>query len=389
MTEYDYWKIFPRMPRRITIGDITVRDGFQHLEKFISTRAKIFYAQEMILAGCRNLEVTNLGNPYGMPQFRDAEEILAALRSDRFKKRCQKQGISYDDLCLCAVTIRESAVDRAIALREKGLGPDRCLMMVSTEEEHHFANSGTTLPEYWKEAERCIKKCRDAGMKMCGTVSTIWGSPIAGATELKDAVDFTKRWLEIGASDIEHADHDGSASAPDVYRYFSMILDELPDTSLHIAHFHETKRVASASVLAALQAGITHFEGTLGGLGGQPTNFLDDSPVPGTGDYYYEDPRFVGLACLEDMLVQVDEMGIDHGYDVERVLWLGRQMEKTVGYRLRSEAAINGRTLKAGHPKFARPGLKKLKEKLGEHPGQRWPDIWSPEPALPEHYGPK
>ena len=59
MTEYDYWKIFPRMPRKVTIGDITVRDGFQHLEKFVSTRAKIFYAEEMIFAGCRNIEVTN------------------------------------------------------------------------------------------------------------------------------------------------------------------------------------------------------------------------------------------------------------------------------------------------------------------------------------------
>jgi hydroxymethylglutaryl-CoA lyase len=228
-------------------------------------------------------------------------------------------------------------------------------MMVSTEEEHHFANSATTLPQYWKEAERCIKKCTDAGMKMCGTVSTIWGSPIAGATELKDAVEFTKRWLEIGASDIEHADHDGSASAPDVYRYFSMILDEIPDTFLHIAHFHETKRVSSASVLAALQAGITYFEATIGGLGGQPANFLDDCPVPGTGEYYYDDPRFVGLTCIEDMLVQIDEMGIEHGYDVDRVLWLGRQMERTVGRRLRSEAAINGRTLKEGHPTEGRP----------------------------------
>jgi len=52
MTEYDYWKIFPRMPKKVTIGDITVRDGFQHLEKFISTRAKIFYAEELIFAGC-------------------------------------------------------------------------------------------------------------------------------------------------------------------------------------------------------------------------------------------------------------------------------------------------------------------------------------------------
>ncbi len=388
MTEYDYWKIFPRMPKKVTIGDITVRDGFQHEEKFISTRAKKFYLDELIFAGCRDIEVTNLGNPFLMPQFDDAEELLTHLRSDRFKKLCANKGINYDDITLTCITIREGAVDRAIRLKDQGIGPDRILMMVSTEEEHHFANSGTTLSEYWKEAERCIKKCTDAGIKMCGTVSTIWGSPIGGATDMKDAVEFTKRWLEIGAHDVEHADHDGSASAPDVYRYFSMILDGIPDTSLHIAHFHETKRVASASILATLQAGITNFEATLGGLGGQPANFLDDSPVKGTGEYYYNDPRYVGLNCLEDMLVQVDEMGIEHGYDVDRILWLGRQMERTMGRRLRSEAAINGRTLKEGHPKFARPGLKKLKEKLGEAPDQKLPKEWKEKAELPEKYRP-
>ena len=373
-TEYDYWKLFPRMPKKVTIGDITVRDGFQHLEKFISTPAKITYLEELIFAGCRNIEVTNLGNPRSMPQFSDAEELLAHLRSDRFVQRAAKKGINMDDVVLTAITIRESAVDRAIELKKRGVGPDRVLMMVSTEEEHHFANSGTTLPNYWSEAERCIKKCADAGIKMCGTVSTIWGSPIGGATELKDAVKFTKYWLSIGASDIEHADHDGSASAAEVYRYFSMILDEIPDTSLHIAHFHETKRVASASVLAALQAGICHFEATLGGLGGQPANFLDDRPIKGTGDYYYDDPRYVGLVCLEDTLVQIDEMGIEHGYDVDRILWLGKQLEKTVGSRLRSEAIINGRTLKEGHMHYARPGLAKLKEKMGEKSGQSFPE---------------
>ncbi len=388
MTEYDYWKIFPRMPKKVTIGDITVRDGFQHEEKFISTRAKKFYLEELIFAGCRDIEVTNLGNPFLMPQFEDAEELLRHLRSDRFKQRCARKGINYDDITLTCITIREGAVDRAIRLKDEGIGPDRVLMMVSTEEDHHFANSGCTLPEYWREAERCTKKCNDAGIKMCGTVSTIWGSPIGGATELKDAVEFTKRWLEIGAHDVEHADHDGSASAPEVYRYFSMILDEIPDTRLHIAHFHETKRVAAASVLACLHAGIDQFEATLGGLGGQPANFLDDSPVKGTGEYYYKDPRYVGLICLEDLLVQIDEMGIEHGYDVDRILWLGNRMEKTIGRRLRSEAVINGRTQKEGHPQFARPGLKKRKDKVGEKPGQKLPDEWKEKAELPAEYRP-
>jgi len=386
MTEYDYWKIFPRMPKKVTIGDITIRDGFQHEEKFISTEAKKFYLEELIFAGCRDIEVSNLGNPYIMPQFSDAEELLAHLRGDRFKKKCERKGINYDDICLTCITIREKSVDRAIALKERGVGPDRVLMMVSTEEEHHFANSGLTLPEYWKECERAIKKCTDAGIKMCGTVSTIWGSPIGGATDLKDAVEFTKRWLEIGASDIEHADHDGSASAPDVYRYFAMILDEIPDTDLHIAHFHETKRVASASVLAALHAGITKFEATLGGLGGQPANFIDDRPIKGTGEYYYKDHRYVGLVTLEDTLVQIDEMGIEHGWDIDRVLWLGKQIERTIGRRLRSEAIYNGRTLKEGHPKFARPGLSKLKEKFGEDPGQLLPKEWGENARLPDKF---
>lgn len=389
-TEYDYWKIFPRMPKKVTIGDITIRDGFQHLEKFISTNAKIFYGQELILAGCRELEVTNLGAVKTTPQFADAEVVMQAMRSEEFKKRAAKKGIDIDrDVTLTCVTIRETAVDRAIQMKEKGYGPDRILMMVSTDEEHHFANSGTTLPNYWREAERCIKKARDAGIKMCGTVSTIWGSPISGATKLENAVEFTKRWFSIGAHDIEHADHDGSANAADVYRYFSMILDAMPNPEAHLCHLHETKRIASSSILAALQAGICRFESTIGGLGGQPANFLDDCPIKGTGEYYYDDPRYVGLICTEDLLVQIDELGIEHGYDVDRVLWLGRRMEKTVGMRLRSEAVINGRTLKEGHMKFARPGLRAIKEKMGEKPASKLPEDWSEVAVLPENYGPE
>jgi hydroxymethylglutaryl-CoA lyase len=65
--------------------------------------------------------------------------------------------------------------------------------MVSTNPEHHFADSGTTLTQYWRGAERCFKKTEDDGIKMCRTVSTICGSPITGTTKLDDAVKFTKK----------------------------------------------------------------------------------------------------------------------------------------------------------------------------------------------------
>jgi hydroxymethylglutaryl-CoA lyase len=180
-------------------------------------------------------------------------------------------------------------------------------------------------------------------MYVNGTVSTIWGCPIEGPTEMSKAIEFTKRWFDIGATDVEHADHDGSASPDRVYKYYSMLLDAIPTPEKHIAHFHTTRGWGLANVLAALQAGVTNFESTMGGIGGQPANFIDGYPVAGTGKYYYDDPNIVGLVTTEDMVVMMDEMGIDTQVDVDKVLEIGRMVEKIVGRRLRSEAIRNGR----------------------------------------------
>jgi hydroxymethylglutaryl-CoA lyase len=326
-----------KYPKKVTIGDITVRDGFQHEEKFIPTDAKLWLAEQLILAGFRHIEVTNLGNPKGMPQFRDADELMKRIRQSKTIAHLIK------DVCLTVITIREKAVERAIQSRLEGFGPDRILLMVSTSESHHRTNSGLSLAEYWKMCEAYVKKARDAGLKVNGTVSTIWGCPIEGPTEMKKAIEFTQRWFDIGATDVEHADHDGSASPDRVYRYYSMLLDHFADPSKHIVHFHTTRGWGLANVLAALQAGMTNYESTMGGIGGQPANFVDGVPVAGTGKYYYKDPSEVGLISTEDMVVMMDEMGIDTGVDIDKVLDIGRMVERIVGRKLRSESISQGR----------------------------------------------
>lgn len=363
--------LLQNIPKKVYLGDITVRDGFQHEEKFISTDAKLYYAEQLILAGFRRIELTNLGNPRLMPQFKDALELLKRLRESYAIK---KAGIDWADIEVTCVTIREAAVDAAIKAKQEGYGPDRILMMVSTDEEHHYANSGITLPQYWKEAERCIQKAKDAGIKTNGTVSTIWGSPISGPTEMKEAIEFTRHWLDIGAADVEHADHDGSSTPDEAYRYFSMLLDAIPDPMLHIAHFHTTRGFGMANVFAALCAGICCFESTLGGLGGQPANFMDDCPVGGTGSYYYSDPNGVGLVCTEEVVLMLDEMGIDTGINVGKVLALGKNLEKTIGRRLRSEAINRGPIPREPNEAYKRKGLKEKKEAAGEKPGQKYPE---------------
>lgn len=324
-------------PKKVSLGDITIRDGFQHEEKFIPTQAKIWLAEQLILAGFKKLEITNFGNPKGMPQFQDADEVLKGIHSSKLV------GDKMNEIELTAVTIREKAVERAIEARKEGYGPDRILLMVSTSEAHHRKNSGLSLDDYWKMSEEYIKKAKDVGLKVNGTVSTIWGCPISGPTDMSLAVDYSKRWLEIGADDIEHADHDGSASPDRVYQYYSMLMDAIPDPAKHIVHFHTTRGWGMANVLAALQAGMTHYEATMGGIGGQPANFVDGVPVAGTGSYYYKDPSAVGLVTMEDMVVMMDEMGIDTGVDVDKVLELGKMVERIVGRKLRSESINMGR----------------------------------------------
>ena len=164
---------------------------------------------------------------------------------------------------------------------------------------------------------------------------------------MSKAVEFTKRWLDIGASDVEHADHDGSASPDRVFEYFSMILDAIPDTSKHIVHLHTTRGWGLANILAALQAGMTHYESSMGGIGGQPANFVSGVPVTGTGAYYYKEPNLAGLVSTEDMAVMMDEMGIDTGIDLDKVLEIGNMVERILGRRLRSEAIKSGRIPKS------------------------------------------
>jgi len=266
-------------PKKVTLGDITVRDGFQHEEIFIPTEAKLWVAEQLILAGYRHIELTNLGNPQGMPQFRDADVLLKSIRGSK------KVAHIIDTVSVTAITIREKAIERAIQARKEGWGPNRILLMVSTSESHHKKNSGLSLAEYWAMAEKWIPLAKEAGLKVNGTVSTIWGCPIEGPTEMSKAIEFARRWFEIGANDVEHADHDGSASPDRVYKYYSMLLEAIPRPEKQIVHFHSTRGWGLANVLAALQAGMVNFESTMGGIGGQPANFVSGVPVRGTGSY--------------------------------------------------------------------------------------------------------
>jgi hydroxymethylglutaryl-CoA lyase len=328
------------LPRHITIHDTTVREGFQREERLIPTDAKLWVIQQLVKAGFKRLEVTNFASPSRLPQFSDAENLLRLVRTHRSLTH------HLADVEFSAVTINQTAVDRALAAHMEGVGPDRILLVISVSDAYQQANTGMGIDEYWKMAENSIQKVKSSGMKVCGVINGIWGCPKTGRTDMHQAVAFARRWLQVGADEIEHADHDGSATPDRIYAYFSTVLDAMPDPEKHVAHFHSIRGWGMANVLAAMQAGITHFESTLGGIGGQPANFVDGIPVAGTGDYYHKDPGLSGLVSTEDLAVMLDEMNIATGLDVDTVISTGGTVERIVGRRLRSECLHSGRIAK-------------------------------------------
>ncbi|MCR4441002.1 MAG: hydroxymethylglutaryl-CoA lyase [Peptococcaceae bacterium] len=334
-----------KLPEQIEICDVTIRDGFQNLDIFIPTEAKLYLIEELSLAGFKKIEITSLSNPKRIPQFRDAEEIL-------------KQVERRPDVTYQVVTMNEVAVRRAIALKEKGFGPDKVVVMISTSQSHNLVNAGEKHADHWPKIKQWIRMVKESGMIFCGCIGTIFGCPIEGPVPLVRAWEFAERFFEMGVDEIEYGDTTGEGTPDRVFQFYQEIIRRLPDVKRHIAHFHESRGWALANCVAALQAGIARFEASMGGLGGQPASMVDRVPVIGTGESYTPSD-LTGNVRAEDLVVLLDEMGIRTGIDIDRYLEIGRLLEKIVGRKLRSWTTSSGRI-----PKSPTPYLEKVKKRF-------------------------
>ena len=312
------------LPERISISDITVRDGFQSEERVIPTDAKLFIINGLIDAGFREMEVTAFAPPRYQPQFMDFEKVLANL-----PKR--------NDVIYSCVTMGRKATERAFQAKQNGYRVDRILVgVLPASERLNKLVLGMDYPETWKWITDSVKRARDLGVKVNGVLTGIFSPPPreeAGINLMERALEFCDKLLEIGIDDLEHPDHLGEATPDKTYEYFVRVLEKFPDPKLHIFHIHDARGLGLACYLSAMEAGVTRFETTLGGLGGWPANFVDGVPVTGLKGVV-EVSRHPGLVSTEDFLVMLDGIGIKTGIDVDKLLELGRMVEKIVGRQL-------------------------------------------------------
>lgn len=311
-------------PEKVTVADITARDGFQSETHVIPSEAKLYLIRELINAGFKEMEVSAFAPPRYQPQFRDWEEVVKAL-PDRA------------DVTYSYVTTGAKATERALEAREKGYRIDRILLgVLPASERFNKAVLGMNYEETWKWVQDTVQKAHALQMKVNVFMTGIFSppDPEEGQIDLFErAVEFTSRLLGMGVDDIEHPDHLGEATPKQTYDYFGRVLARHPEPKHHVFHIHDARGMGMACYVAALHAGVTRFETTLGGLGGWPANFVNGVPVSGVRGLK-EVSRRPGLVSTEDFLVMMDAMDIETGIDLGKILGLGRMIERIVGREL-------------------------------------------------------
>lgn len=309
-------------PKKIDVIDITLRDGLQNEEHFVPLEAKLYIAEMLIKAGFKRIEVGSISHVKYVPQFKDIDELLFALPKD--------PEVEYTVLALTP-----KAIERVCDLLKKGAKIDRVITgQIATSEAFAMKNMKRTHEQLFSEAKTNVKLLHDMGVKkVAGNIGTVFGCPIQGKIPIERAYEFVDRMFALGFDEVEHADTDGIATPRDINEYFNVIMSKYPDTNMHSLHSHDIRGMGLASYYAAMQAGITVFNCTLGGIGGQVANFLDGVPVLGVGDNYFNSKR-TGLICTEDFVSMLNGMSIETGIDEQKLYSLGRTLEKILGRSL-------------------------------------------------------
>jgi hydroxymethylglutaryl-CoA lyase len=196
---------------------------------------------------------------------------------------------------------------------------------MSTSETHNLANLRMTREKSFAGLAEVIQYV-NGRTPINISLSTCFGCPMEGDVPQKVVEEFAKRFADLGVRGITICDTTGMANPVQVEKMSEVLQKQFPDIQLTM-HFHNTRGMGLANVLAAVQSGITRFDGSLGGLGGCPY-------APGAS----------GNISSEDAIHMLDAMGYDTGMDLSRLLAIARELPMIVGHAVPGQVAKAGRT---------------------------------------------
>jgi hydroxymethylglutaryl-CoA lyase len=290
---------------RIYFNEVVTRDGFQIEPTFIPTDAKVALIDALSQCGYAKIEATSFVSPKAIPMLRDAEEVMARIQ--------RVPGVEYTVL---VPNLR--GAERAVASNV-----DELNLVMSTSETHNLANLRQTREESFAGLASVIQWV-DGKKPINVSLSTCFGCPMEGDVPLSEVMRFAHRFADLGVRGLTICDTTGMAHPAQVEAMAEAMRKAFPQLQMTF-HFHNTRGMGLANVMAAARAGIDRFDGSLGGLGGCPY-------APGASGNISSEDAIHLLMCL----------GYETGIDLDRLLAVGRGLPEVVGH------GVPGQMIKAG-----------------------------------------
>jgi hydroxymethylglutaryl-CoA lyase len=300
-----------RLPARVSVRDVSLRDGLQD-EPPISTEIKSAVFEALVAAGVRDLELTSFVRPDRVPAMADAEAMCAATAALANEAAVTRWGL----------VLNGRGAERALAA-----GLTHLQYVVSVSDSHSRHNAGTGTEEALVEFERFAASAIDGGAVVEMTLATAMGCPFEHRVDPVRVLEVARRAVDAGASSIGLADTVGVAVPTEV-----AVLVELIHSAVRVpigAHLHDTRGLAIANSIAALEHGAVRLDASVGGLGGCPF-------APGAG----------GNVPTEDLAHALEAMEVSTGLSVDRLLDAAELACAAVGRPVASHIGMAG-------PRFA------------------------------------
>jgi hydroxymethylglutaryl-CoA lyase len=294
------------MKQRIYINDVAVRDGFQIEREFVPTETKVALIDELSQTGLAKIEVTSFVSPKAIPNMRDAEQVLNLI--DR-----------VPDVTYSVLVPNVRGVERAMQCNV-----DEINLFCSASESHNRANVNRTIAQSVQGFGEIMQALSGSDIKVNCSISTAFGCPFEGDVAPEKIYALIDQFIELGFDGVSVADTTGMANPKQVRELMSEIVKRYAEIEITL-HFHNTRGMGLANVMAGLDAGIVHYDASLGGLGGCPF-------APGAS----------GNICTEDLVHMLESMGYNTGVNLDRLLDVARKIPEIVGHD------VPGQVLKAG-----------------------------------------
>ena len=293
----------PGTATAITLVEVGPRDGLQNEAAPIATADKVRFVDALSAAGHRHIEVSAFVSPKWVPQMSDAAEVFAAI--------VRRPGVRYT-----ALVPNLAGLARAVAARVDGVA-----VFAAASERFSQANINQTIDESLTRYAEVVADATGRGLPVRGYVSCAFGCPFEGTVAPSAVLRVTRALLDMGVDEVAVSDTIGVGHPGQVRALLAVLQAEVPVRRLAL-HFHDTRGTALANVLTALEAGITTFDASAGGLGGCPY-------APGAS----------GNLATEDVLYMLDGLGLHTGVSLPAVLAASQTLEPALGHPLHSRYA--------------------------------------------------